>query len=241
VAAIAGLELGVLAFITLLWVANFDGIRRKEGPPEDQSLVEFLLDWCKNLEFWLTFFPDWIHLVLLVMVGFTMMEGAGHSNFFEWRCLLLFNFGVTYTYLTLSAILSSFLFQCAQFLSSRNRKAAPSLSKPASKNLSRKASTLSSPAEEFGNSVKEFWSDDWKYQRIFGQIGVLVLMAMYLLLVDDSLGQNMDSLASVIVGAIVVACIWSFAVATVVAIRSIRCLVTTFTKPKPKSKSTVNP
>ncbi|KAG0580946.1 hypothetical protein KC19_4G212400 [Ceratodon purpureus] len=248
--AIAVLQVGVMVSIILLWVVNSDQVRRKDGHEKDQSLPEFLWDWHMSLEFWLDDFPDWVHLMLLVMVGFSMMEAAGHSNFFEWRSMLFYNFGVSYTWLTLSAVLSSILFQCAKFLSSRELVAAEtpelssSLSTTPSKNLTKTPSKTPSriastkrlgplledsttspfdPLDDSRKSVREFWdSDDWKYQRIFGQIGVLILMSMYLLLVDDYEGKSMDSLASVIVGAIVVACIWSFAVATIVANRSLR-------------------
>ncbi|KAG0620438.1 hypothetical protein M758_4G215600 [Ceratodon purpureus] len=267
VIVVAILQLGTAVSIILLWVLNLNQIRRKVGETgktdQDQSLIAFLWDWCNHLAFWLNIVRDWVHLVLLVIVGFSMMEAAGHSNFFEWRSMLFYNFGVTYSWLTLLAVISSVLCQCAQFLSSRKPKevSAPATNPPSkttsSKNLAKKASkkttgplltdvplaaspenSSESPepsprdstasrhvksSEGSGNLVQEFWdSDDWKYQRIFGQIGVLILMSMYLLSVDDSDGKSMDSLASVIFGAIVVACIWSFAVATIIAIRSLR-------------------
>ncbi|KAG0580947.1 hypothetical protein KC19_4G212500 [Ceratodon purpureus] len=245
---VAILQLGTAVSIILLWVLNLNKIRHKVGetgkPDLNQSLIAFLRNWCNHPAFWLNIVRDWVHLVLLVIVGFSMMEAAGHSNFFEWRSMLFYNFGVTYSWLTLLAVVSSILPQCAQSLTSQKLKPVPEqatdlpLNKASSKNLAKKASTKKSgpllttdvptAASLSENLVQALWgSDDWKYQRIFGQFGVLILMSMYLLSVDDSDGKSMDSLASVIFGAIVVACIWSFVVATIIAIRSLRFIFNT--------------
>lgn len=59
---------------------------------------------------------------------------------------------------------------------------------------------------------------------MFGQLGVLVLMGSYLLFVDDDSGSAMDSLASIVLGAVVVACIWSNGVSLIISVRSIRSI-----------------
>lgn len=52
---------------------------------------------------------DWMHLLLLVLNGSAMMEGVGHSDYFRWRSMVLYNTAVSYSWLTLLAVLSSFL------------------------------------------------------------------------------------------------------------------------------------
>lgn len=59
---------------------------------------------------------------------------------------------------------------------------------------------------------------------MFGQCGVLVLMGIYLMGVDDDEGLGMDSLGGIVVAAIVVACIWSGGVSAVVAGRAVRAI-----------------
>ena len=240
-AAIVILQFGVMAFMTLWLIVN------RYVTDHSPSLKDILWDGCQHLQFWLDFVPDWIHLLLLMMVGFSMMEAAGHSNFFHWRSMLFYNTGVTYTYLTLSAILSSFLYQCALFVQSQRESpnllqhAAQTSSVVSNSQVSRLTSRTTSKRvqipDELKNSVRKTWTDDWKYQRIFGQIGVLILMVMYLSSVDDETGDAMNSLASVVAGCITVACIWSFAVSTVIAVRSLRSTFEIQTwKPKPSSE-----
>lgn len=50
---------------------------------------------------------------------------------------------------------------------------------------------------------------DWRWQKVFGQLGALFLMGAYLNLVDDPSGQALDSYAGIVLAAVVVACIWS--------------------------------
>lgn len=69
---------------------------------------------------WSDCISDWIHLLLLVMIGFAMMEGVGHSNYFRWRSMLLYNTAVSYSWLTLFALISSFLHQSAHILVRRS-------------------------------------------------------------------------------------------------------------------------
>jgi hypothetical protein len=64
-------------------------------------------------------------------------------------------------------------------------------------------------------------TDDWRWQRVFGQVAVLVLMGTYLSLVDDDTGSSMDNLASIVLAAVVAASIWSVASTAVVAFRAL--------------------
>jgi hypothetical protein len=59
---------------------------------------------------------------------------------------------------------------------------------------------------------------------VFGQFGVLVLMGSYLLFVDDDTRFATDSLASIVLGAVVVACIWSNGVNLIILVCSIRSI-----------------
>ena len=50
---------------------------------------------------------------------------------------------------------------------------------------------------------------DWRWQKVFGQLGALFLVGAYLNLVDDPSGQTLDSYAGIVLAAVVAACIWS--------------------------------
>ena len=50
---------------------------------------------------------------------------------------------------------------------------------------------------------------DWRWQKVFGQLGALFLVGAYLNLVDDPSGQALDSYAGIVLAAVVAACIWS--------------------------------
>jgi hypothetical protein len=60
---------------------------------------------------WADLFHDFIHLMLLALIGSCMMEAVGHSNVRLWRASVMFNTGVLYTYLTLLVLVSSVLRQ----------------------------------------------------------------------------------------------------------------------------------
>jgi hypothetical protein len=64
-------------------------------------------------------------------------------------------------------------------------------------------------------------TDDWRWQRVFGQVAVVVLMGTYLALVDDDTGSSMDNLAGIVLAAVVAASIWSAASTAVVAFRAL--------------------
>jgi hypothetical protein len=51
-------------------------------------------------------------------------------------------------------------------------------------------------------------TDDWRWQRVFGQVAILVLMSTYLALVDDDAGSSIDNLASIVLATMVAVNIW---------------------------------
>jgi hypothetical protein len=57
-------------------------------------------------------------------------------------------------------------------------------------------------------------TDDWRWQRVFGQVAILVLMGTYLALVDDDAGSSMDNLAGIMLAVMVAVNIWSAAFTT---------------------------
>jgi hypothetical protein len=169
---------------------------------------------------------DWMHLGLLVMVGFCMMEAVGHSDRFGWRSMLMYNVAVSYTYFTCIAMISSFLHQCAVYHNSLGLKSPISMAFTGSATSGDSMRLLDAKAatEESTSTSLVQLSEDWRWQRVFGQLGVLVLMGSYLLFVDDDSGSAMDSLASIVLGAVVVACIWSNGVSLIISVRSIRSI-----------------
>ncbi|CAM6020041.1 unnamed protein product [Sphagnum balticum] len=73
-------------------------------------------------------------------------------------------------------------------------------------------------------------TDDWRWQRVFGQVAVVVLMGTYLALVDDDTGSSMDTLAGIVLAAVVAASIWSAASTAVVAFRALWLMLLFSTK-----------
>ncbi len=148
---------------------------------------------------WADFITDLAHLMLLAVIGSCMMEAVGHSNLHMWRASIMYNAGAVYSYLTLFAMVSSFLRQLAMCVDDN---------------------------DAWGDAVKGLKdvTDDWRWQRVFGQVAVLVLMGTYLGLVDDDTGSSMDNLAGIALAAVVAASIWSAASTAVVAFRALHAL-----------------
>ena len=140
-----------------------------------------------------------------------MMEAIGHSNLHSWRPTVLYNAAVVYSWLTLLAILSSIFRQIAYCWMEPEKLERFEVLKKQSK------LTIQG---EIWFSLQDI-SDDWRWQRVFGQLGVVVLMGTYLSFVDDASGNSMDQLAGLVLAAVIVACIWSFGVAAVVTFRSL--------------------
>lgn len=64
-------------------------------------------------------------------------------------------------------------------------------------------------------------SEDWWWQRLFGQIALLLLVGTYLMFVDDDSGAALDNIAALVLAALVVVCMWSGGVGLVVAGRTL--------------------
>ena len=217
VAALSILQLGVATYIIVVWTTD-ERKRSRRGFKnvcgrlwKEYKKVMFLEDeWISDV------ISDWMHLGILVMVGFSMMEAVGHSDRFGWRSMIMFNAAVSYTYYTCFAMISSFLHQCAYY----HKPHDPELTR----SMAFKRSSAAVTNESTSKSLVQL-SEDWKWQRVFGQLGVLVLMGSYLLFVDDGTGTAMDSFASIALGAVVVACKWSNGVSLIISVRSIRSIL----------------
>lgn len=214
-AALSILQLGVAAYIIVIWTTD----KRKRSQRGVINVCGHLWKEYKKVVFledkWISdVISDWVHLGILVMVGFCMMEAVGHSDRFGWRSMIMYNAAVSYTYYTCFAMISSFLHQCAYY------------HKPHDPELTRSMAfrRLAATDESASKSLVQL-SEDWRWQRVFGQLGVLVLMGSYLLFVDDDTGSAMDSFASIVLGAVVVACIWSNGVSLIISVRSIRSIL----------------
>lgn len=177
---------------------------------ESKMRHQYMKAWFWNLH-WGDFVSEVIHLCLLALVGYSMMEAIGHSDPHTWRPTVMYNTGVIYSYLSMFAGLSSIFRQIAY--SWMEPKKIAEFEKL------RKLNKLRMEGEIW-YSLQNL-SDDWRWQRVFGQLGVLVLMGLYLSFVDDANGGGMDQLAGLVLAATVVACIWSYGVTAVVLFRSI--------------------
>ena len=216
-AALSILQLGVVVYIIVVWITH----ECKRSDRRFDNVFGRLLEEYKKVVIldnkWISdVISDWMHLGILVIVGFSMMEAIGHSDRFGWRSMIMYNAAVSYTYCTCLAMISSFLHQCAYY----HKPHDPELTR----SMAFKRSSAAVTNESTSKSLVQL-SEDWKWQRVFGQLGVLVLMGSYLLFVDDGTGTAMDSFASIALGAVVVACIWSNGVSLITSVRSIRSIL----------------
>lgn len=206
--AAAAVMQGIIQFIVAVVVTLRWGYRFITS--ETKVRNQYMRAWFWNLH-WGDFFSEVIHLCLLVSIGYSMMEAIGHSDLTTWRPTVMYNTGVIYSYLSLFAVLSCSFRQIAY--------AWMEPSKLAVFEKLRKHNKLKMEGEIW-YSLQDI-SDDWRWQRVFGQLGVLVLMGTYLSFVDDAAGSGMDQLAGLVLAAAVVACIWSYGVTAVVLFRSV--------------------
>jgi hypothetical protein len=128
--------------------------------------------------------------------------------------MIMYDAAASYTYYTyFSMIISSFLHQCAYY------------QKPYDHELTRSMAfkRLAATNESASKSLVQL-SEDWRWQQVFGQLRVIVLIGSYFLFVDDDTGFAMDSLANIVLGAVVVACIWSNGVSLIILVCSIRSI-----------------
>lgn len=164
---------------------------------------------------------------MLVTVGFALIEAVGHSNPTTWRPILFYNAAVVYTYLTVVSLVSSVLRQLA--VSSfdegddetklRQRVQVDLENQYFSKDLPVPNETLKKI--QTTNLALSRISEDWRWQRVFGQLAVLILVGTYLLFVDDVSGTATDSVAAIVFATLVVACTWSVGVGLVMTGRTV--------------------
>ncbi|KAG0558927.1 hypothetical protein KC19_10G065100 [Ceratodon purpureus] len=164
---------------------------------------------------WEHFFSELIHLGLIVEVGYSLMEGVGHSDPRSWRASVIYNTGVVYTWLTWITVMSSVFRQITDGWNSRTEAAR--LKERINANFSGRGKLQS----------LEDITDDWRWQRVFGQLATVVLVSTYLTFVDDASGPGgvMDQMVGLILAAAIVANIWSLLVAAIILFRCTRILV----------------
>jgi hypothetical protein len=179
----------------------------------------------------------------------------------------MYNAGAVYSYLTLFAMVSSFLRQLAMcsditntsedaqeseasddnnreshnlqngeqsgavehnndiplFIRASNNHATEADVEDSNSRYEEKQRRIKLEARAWDDAVKGLKdvTDDWRWQRVFGQVAVVVLMGTYLALVDDDTGSSMDNLAGIVLAAVVAASIWSAASTAVVAFRAL--------------------
>jgi hypothetical protein len=213
-----------------------------------EKLKEKLLKWFFKPG-WADFISDLVHLMLLAVIGDCMMEAVGHSNLHMWRASIMYNAGAVYSYLTLFAMVSSFLRQLApvprsddNHMQKGNDQPRDALAQRSDDNHTQKVNDQpqDAPAQRSDDNhtqkvkpwdaavkrLKDF-PDDWRWQRVFGQVGVLVLMGTYLALVDDDTGSSMDNLADVVLAAVAAASIWSVGSTALAGFRALVFLLLT--------------
>jgi hypothetical protein len=255
-----GVETGILLCVILqalvLMIVSFRNLKSEErkklgvgwfGKEKRERLEEWF--WRSG---WADFITDLVHLMLLAVIGDCMMEAVGHSNLHMWRASIMYNAGAVYSYLTLFAMVSSFLRQLAM-CSDKTNTSEDTQESEASDDNNRESHNLQNGEQSVGASNNDVdvedsnsqhekkqrhiklkaraWddaveglkgvTDDWRWQRVFGQVAVVVLMGTYLALVDDDTGSSMDTLAGIVLAAVVAASIWSAASTAVVAFRAL--------------------
>lgn len=104
---------------------------------------------------------------------------------------------------------------------------------PPTQALSRSLTTASQPekvqhgggdAGELEDYGKE--GNDWRWQRVFNQFAVVILMTAFLSYNENFAGNALESLVSVIWSVIMVAAVWSIGVSIVIGARSVLSLAT---------------
>jgi hypothetical protein len=136
----------------------------------------------------------------------------------------MYNAGAVYSYLTLFAMVSSFLRQLPMcFDDNETIRVNVEDSNAQHGNEMRPSIPKARPWDKAVKGLKDV-TDDWRWQRVFGQVAVVVLMGTYLGLVDDDTGSSMDNLAGILLATVVAARIWSAASTAVVAFRALDAL-----------------
>jgi hypothetical protein len=131
----------------------------------------------------------------------------------------MYNAGAVYSYLTLFAMVSSFLRQLEFAMRSEDNH---------TEDLNPQHKKEQTTWKKVVKGLKGV-TDDWRWQRVFGQVAVVVLMGTYLALVDDDTGSAMDNLANIVLAAVVAASIWSAASSALAAFRALARMLLTST------------
>lgn len=209
---ILGILVGAVLFLALCRCLLWRLIGPQQGNPGGQPQQGN-----PGTAIWMSELPDllhdFIHLMLLALIGSCMMEAVGHSNVRLWRASVMFNTGVLYTYLTLLVLVSSVLRQLSTSWISLD--------------LILHLSSQNVLGDEIQIMRRQVWValnnaiNNWRWTAVFGQTAVLVSMANYLTLVDDDSGSSMDGVAGIVLTAVAAASTWSFGMATVVLIYAV--------------------
>ncbi len=237
------LQLAVLVWVLCLWVGPFFRPRHWISRSNRSQRLrprwrrEMLKAWFCRLEY-ADLITDWAHLILLALIGGCMMEAVGHSNLHMWRASVMYNAGAVYSYLTAMAILTSLVRQIAVCILPRESVDALPVPRDSGSRVTPRESvdTLQVPRDSTVDVTHRdrsgrAWqglrevTDDWRWQKEFAQLGVLILMGTYLALVDTDDGGAMDNVAGIVLAAVVAACIWSAGVTFVVFFRSVAFMV----------------
>ena len=180
---------------------------------------------------WEDWFSDLLHMYLIVVVGGCLIEGTGHSDPTKWRAIILYNTAVVYAWMTLLCLISTVLRQVTvswfdeseqdDEMEQQRRRETYKKKKEKSTNPNQLQLAAALQQEARPNHTLLKITEDWRWQRVFGQLAVLILIGTYLMFVDDDSGSAMDNIAALMFAAIVVACMWSGGVGLVVTARAI--------------------
>ncbi len=227
------LQLAVLVCVLCRWAGPFICPHLWINNP---SRCQMLKGWFCRLEY-ADLITDWAHLILLALIGGCMMEAVGHSSLHMWRASVMYNAGAVYSYLTAMATLSSLVRQCAMCILPRQSVDAllPAPRDSGSRFMPRE-SFDDVPLDRSGRALRglRYVTDDWRWQKVFAQLGVLILMGTYLALVDTDDGGAMDNVAGIVLAVVVAACIWSAGVTIVVFFRSAAFMILAWIFVRPK-------
>lgn len=223
------IQLIVFVFVLFKWAILFRKMREEvDGRERMKGLVKANMIrwwWTKiKLEDWVS---DLAHIAMVVVVGNCLIEAVGHSSPITWRPILFYNAAVVYAWLTLLSLISSVLRQLAVSAFDETEDETK-WREYVQVDLEKKYLSKDIPVPK--DKLKEIQandlalsriSEDWRWQRVFGQLAVLILVGTYLMFVDDEPGTAMDSIAALVFATLVVACMWSGGVGLVVAGRTL--------------------
>lgn len=259
------LQCVVIAFVVLKWLWNIcchvatTNKPRQEGgrgssPSMDYIQIKIRTDmtrWWLKQPRWEDWITDVSHMYLIVIIGGALIEGTGHSNPTKWRAIVLYNTAVVYAWMTLLCSISTVLRQVTVSWFDEDEQGIE-MEQQRCREIYRKQKTMSKNANQLqiatalqheartSHTLLKV-TEDWRWQRVFGQLAVIILVGTYLMFVDDDSGSAMDNIAALMFAAIVVACMWSGGVGLVVTARAIAHIcIHLFYRPKPATKEDID-